>query len=208
MSLATIYRTKKAAKPLVCERCREPIPVGTPYAYFFVGFRSRLKHPRHDTPACLPRDSERESSNKAPAMAAKETASDALGALDAASVEESDVAEILQQAADEIREVIDQYREVEGVGQSRAEEIADEIEAGVLGIEDWSSGNGDWDPGEADAWCDQHAEPEDGIADSVTELEERRASCADCMARLDEARRDWGQALIDEAQSALDDVEI
>ena len=216
MSVGRLFRTNKARKATRCEKCGGPVEVGTPFVYFFVGFRSRYKHVRHDTPACAPRMSERESSKKAGAYAAIETAQDAIAALRGTEdVTIDDVTSIIEQAASDINDVVQEYREADqvfggGNGGSVSAELADELEAAANELEGWSPDAVEWDEDVADGLtCDEHGDDVVGDEDdqiSSDNIDQARADCAECTSLRQTGYDEWLEGLLDEAEAVLDSV--
>jgi hypothetical protein len=205
VSIARINRSKFAArlgKQIKCEKCREPIEKGETYIWYFVGFRSRLKHVRHDRPECRPRTSELESSNKAEAFAAIEEAEDALAALRGEPGEASDIDEIVSAAAESINEVAGQYREADesfgGGGSTVSAEIADELEGAAQELESFQA-----DTDEPDA-CERHTFDGPGDQGAIDELAEQAKSCDDCR----ELRREWWDSQVEAALEAVSGVSL
>ena len=212
MSLARIYHTKRSQKDLTCEKCRQPIPKGTPYLYFYVGFRSKYKHTRHDS--CAPRNSERESSMKSGAYAAIEAAEDSLRALDPETAEASEVEEIVSEAASALQETIDQYREADeswgGGGYTQSAEIADEIEASQQDLEGWSADTScEPDPDDPAYHCEEHGEDVVGDEDnqiSADMIEQARMDCPACQRLFLDDRVEWMNGVISDAEDTLGGV--
>lgn len=203
MSVARVKHSKFAARKgatLKCQKCGREIAKGETYRWWFKGFRSRFKFVRCSTcPA--PRTSELESSMKADAYAAVESAQDELAALTEPG-EPSDVESIVNQAGESVQEVADQYREADngfgGGGMTVSGEIADELESAAQDLGNWSSDQSDFDDS-AVAWCPAHEEEND--RDRVD-----REECEDCQASVAEAKGEWWGEVVSGAESALDDA--
>jgi len=129
MSLAKINRIGKVRKATTCEKCGDPIGVGSPAVKFAVGFRARTRV-RCTKSECFPKPSERESSMVSSVYAAQEDA----------DVSTADSLNDLEQIRDDIatatREVAEEYENSEMFErnydlQERAETLngaADELE--------------------------------------------------------------------------------
>ena len=219
MSIART-KTTKAAKEYSCEKCREPILKGESYISYKVGFRSRFVHRRHDLPGCRPRSSELESSMLSGAYAAIESAEDALSAGGFESPE--DIASVMEEAAEGLREVAQQYSDAAdsmgGAGEEM-QERAEMIEAAADSFEEDDftdyhtecescDGSGkDTCPG-----CDGTGEA-DG-SDPDTEEPETCEQCdgtgeVDCEAEGCDEGQVWDPgAAVEAAQSLLSDAEL
>lgn len=147
MSIARIKVVNKAAKDQgECEKCKTPLPVGSAYRWFKVGFRSRYKHRRCMANACTPRTSELESSNLSQVYAAQEDFEDGLD--DAASIE--DFRSLIEEYAGQVSQIADEYRTASedpngNVFNTVAEERADALEALASDIEGYDLESGDID---------------------------------------------------------------
>lgn len=140
MSQARVKTVMRAQKDQgACEKCRTPLPKGSPYRWFKVGFRSRYKHRRCMSPACAPRPSELESSKLADVYSAQE---DAEANIDAAGDVE-DVKVAVQEFVDRVNEVAEEYREAAtnpntgSVFNPEAEERADNLESAASDLDGW-----------------------------------------------------------------------
>lgn len=220
MSQARVKTSKFAArqgKTLTCQSCRREIEKGEVYRWWFKGFRSRFKHVRCMTcPA--PRASELESSNRADAYAAVEAAEDALTAFREGDPEEdaSGVESAVNEAGSGIREVVDQYREADesfgGGGMTQSGEIADELEEAADTLESWTAQ--DSEPDTEDKWCSDHEdeasarEAEEIAEDEDIDLDAARDRCDACQQEIAQARQEWWDALLEEADGALADAAI
>lgn len=118
MSLAKIYTVAKCQKDQgECEKCHTPLPKGSAYRWFKVGFRSRYKHKRCMKTECSPRESERESSLVAGIYAAQE----GFKPDDAGSVDE--LKDMLNDVAEQVREVASAYSEAaDAMGEAGEEQ--------------------------------------------------------------------------------------
>jgi hypothetical protein len=220
MSVSRVFETKAARKEYTCEKCHEPIPKGSPYLYFFTGFRSAHKRTRHTT--CRPRTSELETSKKSTIYAAIEEAEDSLDAL-GEFTEVDDVESIIEGVYDAFREVIDEYREAgmswgDGSGMSKSDEIADDLEQGMASVENWQSTSSDFDEADVSP-CDLHTD--DSFADStddggdgedglppMADAERIRAECTDCRDLRLTALQEWQDTVLTEARDALSDASV
>ncbi len=106
MSQAKIETVKKSRKDQgACGKCKEELPVGSAYLYFYVGFRSPLKRVRCMKPGCFPKPSERESSMVADIYAAQEAFEDQIDSLESWE----DIRAALDEVVSAANEVADQY---------------------------------------------------------------------------------------------------
>ena len=201
MSVARVY-TQKSRKARVCEKDRTVIKPGDTYRSFWVGFRSRYAHIRCMNSTCTPRTSELESSKLSAAYAAIEAAEDSLAALEAGDPEDdaSSIDSAVNEAADEIRTVADEYREADqyfgGGGMTDSSERADELENTAYELESFSSSESE--PDFDGCGDDVHDEPE---KDEDREVVERgnTEECSSC----ETIKLDWWAEQISEARDAL-----
>lgn len=217
MSLARLEHTKKSLKPTRCEKCRDELPKGSEFYYFYVGFRSQYKHVRCTKAACYPRNSERESSLLSSAYAAMEDAEDNLSNLSNDS-DTSEIESAVRDVADTLRETADAYRAADenfgGGGMTDSSERADTLETAADELEGFSL-TGDDEPG----YCDDHSDEDswrtvqDGQFDDnftpeadrvYRELDEARGECEDCR----NLRDSWWDELLTEARDALSEVTL
>jgi hypothetical protein len=138
MSLATIHNVKRAQKSQgSCGSCGTEVNAGDPYLWYTVGFRSGFKRVRCTKPECYPRPSDRESSKLASIYSAQENAESSIASLDNPDSLVDDIETILNELADEITAVAEEYREAAvnpntGVTfNTDAEERADTLESGA-----------------------------------------------------------------------------
>lgn len=108
MSLAKIHEVGKSQKDQgECGRCGVPLPKGSPYRWFTVGFRSSYKRVRCMKPECTPKQSERESSKLAEVYSALEAAE-----VDIENATEKDeIEQAVREFADAVRETGSEYSE-------------------------------------------------------------------------------------------------
>ncbi len=192
----TVKFQARNGKTAECGACRKPIVKGDRYRFVYQGFRG-AKLVRCTSAACDFKRSEYTSSKMAGVYAASENAHEALDALmkgdsafnmatDLASVD-SDIEQILSEAAENWRDVANEYEEAadnmgDGFGDAtreRAEQIndaADELENAAPSVDE---------PGA----CEEH--------ETITE------DCSDC----GDAVREAIQNVIDEAHNAIDESE-
>jgi len=213
MSQARIKTSRFAARQgatLACQKCGEPIEKGEVYRWYFVGFRSRFKRVRCLRSGCTPRRSELESSAMAGAYSAVEGAEDALAALRLAGPEDdaSSVVSAVEEAASGIREVADQYREADeafgGGGMTQSGELADMAEEAADALEAFSPGEDQ--PDLDDTACDDHQDDSALESSDAGTLEELVEACEACQERQAEARQEWWDGLLDEADEALSEA--
>jgi hypothetical protein len=202
MSVARVQVVKAARKDQgACERCRTPLPKGSIYRWYTVGFRSRYVHKRCMKPECTPRMSELESSKMADVYSAQESFEDGLSALENGDPgENSTVQELLDDFSSAVSDTAGEYREADdaigGGGYTESGEKADALESAAdeLGNFDPSVDMENVEP------CDEHGddfEPEEG-----EDADEIREACEACQ----EKRRGEWQDLIEEARSHAADV--
>lgn len=176
MSLARLYPTKKTRKPFTCSKCRQEIPVGSARISFAVGFRG-VEQSRHDTPACAPTRSERESS----AYASVYDAIDSFSVDGLSTKDELD--EAIQAVADAIEEVRSEYE------QNPMYEINEDLQARVSDLESAEYELESWDdsldeePEVSEEQPDQDEDPEgyqawEEAADAHTTWEEEALEAA------------------------------
>lgn len=179
MSLAKVQHVSKARKdPGRCEKCGTELKAGDPYLWFTVGFRSKYKHVRCTNPACLPKQSERESSMLAGVYAAQEDA-------DFDSCETTqDFEVVMNDIAAAIEEFAQQYRDA-GTNEHGVEWNMDSIERADQ-LENVQS--------EVEMWSPEEDEPVRDDFDSDSEYEE--------------AREAWVEATRDSARSFVDELEL
>lgn len=152
MSVARIHTVEKSRKDQgACEKCRTPLPKGSAYRWFSVGYHAKFKHKRCLKHGCFPKPSERESSSKSGIMAAMETFEgqdfDNIDDLQSAF---EDVKGAFEEYADECRTAADAWEN----GNSQLEERADAAEQANYGVEDW-------EPEDFQGEMDEEGEPED-----------------------------------------------
>jgi Fe-S oxidoreductase len=197
MSVARLHTVNKARKDQgKCGKCGTPLPAGSPYRHFSVGFRSSYVQKRCMKIECTPRPSERESSKLSSVYAAMEAAEDELAGLRSADVGEQDtVTSIVTTVAEEVRTVADEYREADsyigggGSGSTVSEERADTLESAADELESFQPSA---DP--ADFTECEDAGDEDHDADTCE-------ACGEDKARL------WDE-LITEAETVLSEAEV
>ena len=138
MSIAKVEYTKKARKDQgKCEKCGTPLPVGSAYRYFYVGFRSNWKHVRCMAAACAPKQSELESSKLAQVYAAMEDFEENLDGYSDWDEIQSGLADLAQS----VRDVAEEYREASedengNVFNTMAEERAEALDSAADEFED------------------------------------------------------------------------
>jgi len=194
MSVARLYTVKKSRKDQKpCGKCGAELPAGTPYLYYYVGFRSNYKYVRCTKADCYPMPSERESSKIAPILAAQENFARNIDSADSPD----DIAALVQEVGTAIREVADEYQEALDAwenGNYELEEKASHYESQADEPENWTWGEGDTDY----TLCLEH----DGREDEVGE--EAIQNCDACQ----ENREQWLQECRDAAQEIVDNIEF
>jgi hypothetical protein len=159
-----------------CEKDGTPLPKGSAYRWWTVGFRSRYKHVRCMKSTCTPRRSELESSLVSSVMAAQEDAEanlQALYGLDAGGGDDvaQSARDALEDVAASIDEVVRQYRDQDeqfgGGGNTDSAQRADDLDADAQTLRDWQPD--DEDP--PAYGCDKHPDsPAWGDCEECTEL--------------------------------------
>lgn len=100
-----VKKSRKAQKP--CEKCREELPVGSAYLYFYVGFRSNYKRVRCMKTECFPTRGERESSLLGEVYDAQDNAEKTIQEAESWD----DIKLALDEVAEACRNVASQYEE-------------------------------------------------------------------------------------------------
>lgn len=142
MSLAKVHEVRKSQKDQGhCDRCGDPLPKGSPYRWFTVGFRSSHKRVRCMKPECTPKMSERESSKLADVYSALESAEvDLANATDKGEIEDA-----VHEFGDAVREVGDEYTEASvnpnsgNVFNTDAEERGEALGSWAEELNGWST---------------------------------------------------------------------
>lgn len=193
MSIAKITEVKAARKDQgQCDRCDAPLPAGSPYRWFQVGFRSNFKRVRCMKPVCTPKLSERESSKIATIYAAQED----FDVADCTTIDE--INQAVRDFADGVREVADEYTEAStddtgNVFNTDAEERADTLNSSADELDSWEH-EGEFEP------CEAHANNPDTPAVGDEGPTYDCSDCADAwVAFLDDARA--------AAQEAVDTID-
>lgn len=204
MSLAKIHTVTKARKDQgTCEKCHTPLPAGSAYRWFTVGFRSTFKHVRCTDYKCNPLASDLESSKIAAIYAAQEEAEDTI----ASAVLVDDMRDAIEAVRDAITEVAEEYREAStddmgNVFNPDSEERADTLDAAAESL--------DWDPDmdEPEA-CSIHTEniitnPDADDAEDDKEDDDDRSEECDCQERYDT----WLDETRTSAIEKINDIEL
>lgn len=191
MSVQKVHTVKAARKPPgKCGSCSRELGVGDGYLWWTMGFRSSHKYIRCLATACYPRQSERETSKAAGILVAQENFEDRLAGLESVD----DVEAAVQEVADAIGEVRDEYREAADAweyGNTALEEKADHYEAQQSELDGWSyDGADDWE------LCDDHYDADTDAAEVLT--------CEACAAN----RQQWLDELRAAASEAVGAVEL
>jgi len=143
MSVARLYTVQKSRKDQgKCHKCGVELPAGSPYLYYYVGFRSNYKHVRCTKQECFPKPSERESSKTATILAAQEN-------FDVSGMDsKDDIEAAVQEVGSSIQEVADEYQEALDAwenGNYELEEKKDHYEDQANEISNWTY-EGDEEP--------------------------------------------------------------
>lgn len=167
-----------------CSRCGDALPAGSAYQYWYPGFRSKYKIVRCMKTECYPRPSERETSKAATILAAQESFHDNVGELE--TVEDIEAA--VQEVAEAVGEVRDEYQEALDAwpsGNEQIQEKVDTYESAASEIESWS-----WDGAAEPEPCEAH--------DTIT------PDCEYC----DLNQENWIEEVRDAAREAVDNIEM
>lgn len=197
MSLAKVTTVEKARKDQGhCGRCKTPLPAGSPYLWFTVGFRSSFKQKRCLDPKCFPSRSERESSKLAQIWDAQ----DSFDVSTATTIEEIEQAvhDVGEQFAEVAQEYHDAAEDQNGnIWNEEAQERGDTLESSADELTGWSYDE-EYSP------CDDHAEkvdsddPEFEVTDEGPQYD--CEACSDAWDTfIDDAK--------DAAESAVNDAE-
>lgn len=177
-----------------CQSCGEPIHQGQPYKW--IKSRYGPKQVRHG--ACPGwRPSEMTNAKYATALAAQESANDALDALDASSYDDpadfvSAIEDILNDCASDGEECRDDYQDGIDSMPDALQDSAYEAQEKVDNLESWVDTLQGWSPSQDEP--DEVDDPELD-ADEVTDA-------------VREAFADWAQTVLDEAREAVEDLSI
>lgn len=211
MSVAKVHTVAKARKDQgECESCRTPLPAGSPYRWFSVGFRSKFKHKRCTKPVCTPRPSQLESSKLADVYAAQEDAEDAI---DSAS-EIDDITAAVGELGSAIREVADEYTEASTddngtVFNIEAQERAETLEAAADECDGWTPEAEDT---EENVECDECDGTGDLDDDSPDAAPGDTVTCENCGGAgevdNDDYDENWLDNAKDEAKQFINGLEL
>jgi hypothetical protein len=220
MSIARIHTVKAARKDQgTCDKCGTPLPAGSAYRWYTVGFRSHFKRRRCMDPACTPRASELESSLVASIYAAQEQAEDDINAAGTPD----DIQSAIESVVEAVREVAEQYREAAvnpNTGATfnyESEERADTLDASADELEGY-----DIEADEGCSECEGEGEIDcidcsgSGQVDDENDPEsEEQVDCAECsgIGTIDCEECDGtGEANLDEAKAnaieAINGIEV
>ena len=196
MSTARVHTVMKSRKDQgTCGNCGAPLPAGTGYRWFTVGFRSNYKYKRCLKSECFPRPSVLESSKAATIYAAQESFEDSIDSL--TTVDE--IQDAVQEVADAVREVADEYREALDAweyGNYELEEKADHYDDQHSNIDGWT-----YDGNDEPERCEEHADDPDDL-----ELgdDDRPLSCEECGDLWDQ----WIEEVRSAAQDVVNEIEV
>jgi hypothetical protein len=143
MSVQKLERVAKARKDQgKCTRCGDALPVGSPYQYWYPGFRSNYKIVRCMKPECTPAPSERETSKFASVMAAQEQ-------FDVSLMDnKDDIEAAVQEFSSTVQELADEYEEALSAwenGNEQLEEKRDHYQEQADELANWTF-EGDEEP--------------------------------------------------------------
>lgn len=192
MSVARVETVKKSRKDQGnCSKCGTPLPAGSAYLYYYVGFRSNYKIVRCLKATCFPAPSERESSKAATILAAQESFENLINQQDSSE----DIEAAVQEVADAVAEVRDEYQEALDQwenGNDQLQEKVDHYDGQHSELDGWSwDGNTDYD------LCEEHEGQEDNVP------EEEIQQCEDCQ----QNRENWLQECRDAASDVVQSLE-
>lgn len=190
MSLAKVQYVKSAAKDQgKCVACGDPLPKGSAYRWWTVGFRSHYKYKRCMKPSCTPARSELESSALSSVMAAQEVAEATISDIETWDMGQAgEVGDALQTALSEVAdagdEVVQQWRDAAeafgGTGDSA--DRADELEGVLSTARDW--------------------QPDSDAPDGCAVHESLLDGCPDCASAFDV----WLMDTVESAREAVSEV--
>lgn len=191
MSVQKVTTVKAARKPPgKCGGCGKDLGVGDGYLWWTMGFRSSHRKIRCLAAACYPLPSQRETSKAAGILAAQEAFTANLEGLESVD----DVEAAVQEVADVIAEVRDEYQEALDAweyGNEALQEKVDHYEAQASELDGWRyDGADDWE------LCDEHYDGDTDAAEVLT--------CEACAANRDR----WYDELRAAALEAVGAVEL
>lgn len=179
MSVARVMTIQKSRKDQgTCRSCGDPLPKGSGYRFWKMGFRSNYKHKVCLKDQCFPSPSSRESSKFATILAAQEVFEaqvDDLREPDEFEAAVADVHAAVEEVRDEYQEALDQWEH----GNDQLQEMVDHYESAASELESWSLSNPD-KPEPTDYTAD-----DDGAEEYEKELEQW----------LEEARNEASEAV-------------
>jgi dsDNA-specific endonuclease/ATPase MutS2 len=210
-----INHVKKARKDQgTCGRCGKPIKAGDSYRW--IKFRHGGKRKRCSDPACRFRQSDLTQSDKLSRVyEAQETAEENINALDTSDESfEDDLRNVLEEAANEIREVAGEYEEAaenirehfsESSTADECEEKAGELESWADELEGFEPGNGAFDPTDHDlpAEFDEESVKRDEGATDEQHAEKVDEAREEYEEKIRELRSEWADDVIGEAQDVI-----
>lgn len=215
--MARIQQSRFAGRKgatLACEKCKRDIPKGEVYRYYTVGYRSRYRHIRCYRSECTPRQSEMTNSKMAGVYSGSESLMDTVNALaftagdDAASII-SEVESALETAADEWRNVGEEYREAAEASPTGLifgqdyNEVADSIENAADELANWSA-----DEDEPDYDSCTNVAHEGGLSDEPEHLDRGVPECDGCVDIASEWLGDIQGSVESHAQDAESNIEV
>ena len=193
MSVARVTTVTKSRKDQgKCGRCGKELPAGTGYLYWMPYFRSNYKAVRCLDTACYPPPSERESSKAATIYAAQESFDANVGELST----KDDIEAAVQEVADAVTEVKDEYDEALSNwehGNEALQEKVDHYESQADELDGWQ-----FDGADEFELCDEHDEAEADREDEAVE------ACEQCQANKEE----WIEEIREAAREAVNGVEV
>lgn len=192
MSVAKVTVVQKARQDQgECGRCGKPLPAGSGYLWWTVGFRSSYKHKRCLREECYPRPSERESSKAASVLAAQEDFAAQVWSLWTVDDIEAAVADVAQAVVD-LRDEYDEALQSWEYGNEQLQEKYDHYDSQSYEIEGWSwDGTYDWER------CEEHDEADAEVDEDGT------PECEACA----ESREAWINEVREAASEVVDAVE-
>lgn len=217
------FRPKRGApKPGMrkCGRCGDPLPKGSSYLTFAVGFRGYDQF-RCMKSACYPKPSERESSLVASILSAQEGATENIGGIEWQGSAEEIISSLegerdsVVEAIDEVRQQYEDADEAMGGHQGANYERAETLQSSMDELSNWTADSDEpegcgWSGGEIDETCADCADAKDDRDDPLScELHDKdhidvQDGCQACTDKATEWVTDVGNSLIE----AINGVEL
>lgn len=216
MSLARVTTINKSAKPYECEKCHAPLPAGSAYRWYKVGFRARYRHIRCMAIPCTPRASELEGSKLSEVYSAQE---DALASLDdlGEGTTADEITEVVTALGEAIQAVADEYAEASTddngtVFNTTAEERGEALSSAADDLSNFAAGDAEEDCTD----CGGTGNPECEVCGGYGEVGTK--TCAECAGdgHTDEECETCSgtgqvfdvEAAVEEAREAISGIEV